>query len=120
MKSTKDIFSFLFFGSTALVLIATLIGCGEDPGLYQQEILNFESGKDSNNESESKLDLGADEANEFGFWPPAFFPAPIFPYYNEPVPVAVPISPYQAITEWVHPMYAIGMFQPFWPALFGP
>lgn len=125
MKPTKGKLSFIICGPTMILFMATLIGCGEDPGLYQQEELVFDSGSYQNSKEE-EIDLGSDESKEFGFWPPALLPAPpfiappIFPYYREPVPVAVPISPYQAITEWVHPMYAVGMFQPFWPNLFGP
>lgn len=117
MKVTKKIFGRRFFG-TAFLLLSSLFGCGEDIELYQEELLTFENGKEASSE-QKKLNLGADESSDFGFWPPAFFPAPIFPYYLEPVPVAIPISPFQAITEWVHPMYAIGM-APFWPNCFGP
>lgn len=119
MKATKIYFGRLLFGTT-LLLLTSLFGCGEEPGLYQEEELTFENGKEGSS-GQKKLNLGADESSDFGFWPASFFPfpAPVFPYYLEPVPVAIPISPYQAITEWVHPMYAFGM-APFWPNCFGP
>jgi len=123
MKPTKTNFGRLLFGTAVLIILCSTAGCGEDPGLYEEEQLIFENGKEES--KDKNLDLGSEESSNFSIWPASFFPfpCPVFPYYLEPVPVAVPISPFQAITEWVHPMYAVGMFGgsfPFWPNIFGP
>lgn len=122
MRLTKRIFSRLFNFITTSLLVSGISACGDDPGLYQQETLTFESGA-SFKESEQELNLGADDADEFGAFPLPFAPGPFFgglvpiwPFYlTDPVPVTVPISEFQALTEWIHPMYAVSMFSPFGP-----
>jgi hypothetical protein len=119
MKLSKGIISRYLYGMILVFFAVSFVACGDDPGLYRHETLNFE-GKEIGVVESSELDLGADDPSSFGFWPASFWPAPIFAYYNQPVPVAIPISPFQAITEWVHPMYAVSMMQPFWPGVFAP
>lgn len=121
MKRTKGYTSFFLYSLATASLIAALAGCGEDPGLYEQETLNFQGQEIGNFEEDTQnIDLGAEERSDFSIWPASFIPAPLFAYYKYPVPVAVPINPFLAITEWIHPMYAVSLLQPFWPAVFAP
>lgn len=94
------------FISSALYTLASLSSCAEDPNLYQDETLYFESSKDA-----SKLDLDEENSDSFfyGFFAGPYAPWPLFEYYKHPLPVAVPINPLDSLVDWVHPMY-VGLY----------
>jgi hypothetical protein len=100
---SKRFYMRMLLGAAFLLLSAFHWGCGEDAGLYNQENIVFE-----NNHDPAELDLD-EESSEFGsfygFYGALLEPWPIFEYYNNPLPVLVPVNPYTNIIEWIHPMY---------------
>lgn len=110
--------------SSALAMLTAPLGCGEDPSMYQGETLTFETPHSSKRSGEDKkvteLDLSENQKSDFGFFGYDAFPYvpwapfPIFDYYDDPVPYAVPVSPGFAVLDYVHPFYAYAAFGPFW------
>lgn len=108
----------------ALALPLSLSGCGEDAaGAYRNEMLIIETPvaskttkEKSENEEEAELQLVAEDASHFnlvrfGAYIP-WVPYPLFDYYLEPIPLAIPVSWGYAVVDFVHPFYG--------PAVFGP
>jgi hypothetical protein len=85
--------------------LSFFLSCGEEAGLYSQEKLVFEE--------QDELLLNEQNSSEYGslygFYGLPYAPWPIFDYYNEPLPVYVPINPFTNLIEWIHPMY-VGLY----------
>lgn len=97
---------------TAAALMLVFLGCGEDPSIYENETLTFESPVSAKVTKESDktadLDLKDGSASDFhfvryGIMAPWVYP--LFDYYLEPIPVEVPVSPFYSVIDFVHPMY---------------
>jgi len=113
----KSHFFYYFVGGlAAFFLLSAPLGCGQDPGLYDEELFAFDNhdGNEANaigaKDSED-FDLGADESSDFGvrpLGPYGFygFGYPLYDYYTRPLPIAVPISPVASLVDYVHPFYA--------------
>lgn len=77
----------------ALALIITPFGCGEDPGMYQNEVLTFEtpvSSKDIKAEEQGEIDLYENQASDFDIiglglnswgWSPFWVDPFVFPFF---------------------------------------
>lgn len=96
----------------AFALIVTPFGCGEDPGMYQGEVLTFETPVSSKEETKEgpmpDLDLLEKDASDFGVTRIGAFgwsPFPVFDYFLEPIPVEVPVAPGVSLIEFLPPMY---------------
>lgn len=93
-----------------IALLSLMIGCGEDPSIYEGETLTVESPVTTKIMKSEKLDLREEESEKFRFtrlgamlpW----LPTPFYDYYLEPLPVPVPVSPDYALIDYVHPFYA--------------
>lgn len=92
-----------------------MASCGEEPGMYKDEIITFTTPVSAKMEQKTvkeknDLNLREDESSNFCFtrfgalipWGPT----PIFDYYNQPLPLEVPVSPFFSLIEFVHPFYA--------------
>lgn len=94
-------------------------GCGEDPGLYQNESLSFENPQTEAvaSKEEQNLDLGADESSDFrllgGYPLVPYVGSPLYDYYTRPLAVSVPVSPVATVVDYVHPFYAYRSYNPF-------
>lgn len=107
-------------------LVVLPLGCGEDPTMYHDETLSFESPISSSSKHISgdkemtELDLGENEHSDFhvarwgGFGYVPWGPYPVFDYYLEPVPFEVPVSPVFSLIDYVHPFYAVAALNPWW------
>lgn len=134
MTPKKYLLAFTFSALSLAIFLGPL-GCGPDPGMYHGETLTFETPVANKSDEQlteeeriSKLDLGASESSDFywgghagygygygydygPYWGGGY---PLYDYYLEPLPVAVPVSPAYALVDYVHPFYAFAAFNPFW------
>lgn len=111
----KKLLASTFFAST----MGIMVGCGEDPGMYQNETINFTSPVNAKMEQksikkENDLDLKEQDSSNFfltryGAYVP-WAPVPLFDYYREPIPVEIPVSPFYSLIDYVHPFYAAYLF----------
>lgn len=109
-------------GISALALFISPIGCGEDPQTYDTELLAMEnpvSSKEGRNDKKSN-EVNLSESNQsefglFGYGPFGYYPwtYPLYDYYLDPVPFAVPVNPGLALIDYVHPFYAYAQWNPF-------
>jgi|HubBroStandDraft_6_1064221.scaffolds.fasta_scaffold615219_1 hypothetical protein len=95
------------------VAMGIMASCGEDPGMYKNETINFTTpvnAKMGQKTIEEEVDLSDGSSSNFrvrhyGILAP-WAPAPLFDWYLEPIPVEVPVSPFYSLIDFVHPFYA--------------
>lgn len=93
----------------------SLAACGDDKGVYENEVLSFENlddpqvvaAKTADSENE-QLVLQEQERSDFGFRPLYSYAYPTYmlhEYYKRPLTVNVSFSPYLSDVDYIHPFY---------------
>lgn len=107
--------------AAALAFVVAPLGCGEDQSQYESEKLTYENPVSTTrvtNVKTAELELSENQKSDFGYFGALglypWGPYPLFDYYLNTVPLAVPVSPGFALFDYVHPFYAYRAFDPFW------
>jgi hypothetical protein len=119
-------FQYFLAGMATFTFLSIPLGCGEEQGLYEGEVLSFESPtaktivEDKENSAQSELNFGADESQNFsihrlshlgyggGYLPYTYG---YHAYYNRPLTYEIPyVSSYYPVVDTIHPFYAYRFF----------